>query len=685
MPPRPIIQRIRNIGIVAHVDAGKTTCTERLLFLSGKLHRTGEVHHGDTATDFSPIERKRGITIASATATFEWSGHRIQLIDTPGHVDFSIEVERSLRVLDGAVFLLDAKNGVECQTEMVWHRADAYGVPRIVLVNKMDTLGADFDASVRSLIERLGARAVPVQLPLGEEAQPEGFIDLVSMKALVFDSDKTGRTYRTVDIPDAHLTNALAARRALVEACAEVDDDVLRAFLAGTEVDAPTLDSALRKGTLARTLVPVLCGSAYKNKGIPLVLDAVVKYLPSPADLPPVRGVETETSRSPRDDEPLSALAFKTLFSKSGNLTLLRVYSGKLRGGTPVACPSRGNNERVARLFEVFADRTDAIDEATAGMIVAVSGLRDVRTGDTVCDRKAPIVFESLSVPEPVIEVALEPKTSKDQDKLADILPRLLVEDPSLRASVDEGTGRTTLAGMGMLQLEVVCQKLDEEHEIHVTMGAPEVAYKETLTAESSADYKHSKQTGGPGQFARIVLTVSPAPRGSGVAFIDDSKGGVIPAPFVSAVEKGVRKSAGRGFSSPYPLVDVSVRLVDGTTHPQDSSAVAFETCAVLAMREAVLSARPRMLEPVMELEIVVPEGFTGVVAGDLASRRGSVRSLSGRRLTSVILGQAPLRNLFGYIDNLRSLTEGRGSASMKLSHYELLPKDAESALRSRW
>jgi elongation factor G len=652
------IERVRNIGIVAHVDAGKTTLTERILFLAGRIHRQGETHEGTTTTDFSPIEQRRGITIASAAVSLTWREHRIHLIDTPGHVDFSVEVERSLRVLDGAVFVLDAKEGVECQTEGVWHKADVHDVPRIVFVNKMDKLGADFDACVASVGERLGATPLPVQIPLGQEAAFEGLVDVVAGRAIVFD-EPTGRDYRVLDVPARLRDAAMAARAKLVEACADVDERVMDAFVRGDSVTTVDLVRALRKGTLARRFVPVLCGAAYKNKGVQMLLDAVVDYLPSPRDL---------------SAEPFSALAFKTLADRNGHTTLLRVYSGRLGAGDVVLCSRSGKRERALRIYEVFADRREPVDEALTGSIVAAAGLTDVRTGDTLCDPKHPVVLESISFPEPVVEAALEPATSKDQDKLGLALSRMLVEDPSLAARVDDETGQTILGGMGLLHLEVVCERLLEEQGVHVTITRPEVACRETVLQASRADYRHVKQSGGPGQFARVVLEIAPAARGAGLTFVDETKGGAIPAAFIPAIEKGIRASASRGVVAAHPLVDVQVRLVDGEAHVKDSSPLAFETCASFALREAARAARPVVLEPHMALEIIVPKDFTGDTVGDLASRRGAVREVLARGVTSVVTGTAPLRCLFGYVAELRNRTEGRGTATMRMSHYERVP-----------
>jgi elongation factor G len=653
------IEKIRNIGIVAHIDAGKTTLTERILWCAGRIHRPGEVHDGNTVMDHSPIEQQRGITIASAAATLAWTvdgdEHAIHLIDTPGHVDFSVEVERSLRVLDGAVFVLDGKEGVECQTEAVWHKADARLVPRLVFVNKMDKPGADFDACVASLRERLGAPVVPVQLPLGHD----GVVDLCAERALFFD----GTSVVPEPIPGALRAAAAEARARLVEACADADDEVLEAWASGSPVAADALVRAVRKATLARRIVPVLAGAAYKNKGVPPLLDAVCRWLPSPLDV---------TEADPRD-RPFAALAWKTLADRSGKTTMVRVYSGRLAAGDAVLVNPRGTKERALRLYVPFADHKEPIDEAGPGSIVAIVGLRDVRTGDTLCDPKHPVTLEPISFPDPVLEVALEAKTAKDHDALGLALARAAAADPSLAVRVDDESGQTIVGGMGTLHIEVLCQRLREEHGIELAMGRPAVALRETVLRESRVDYKHAKQTGGPGQFARVVIVVSPGERGSGVSFTDETRGGVIPAAFVPAIEKGIRASASRGVLAGHPVIDVAVRLVDGQTHPKDSSPPAFETCAAIAFREAVRAAEPALLEPIMALEIVVPRELVGDVTGDLAARRGAVREITAHGTSSVISCTAPLSRLFSYVADLRDRTNGRGTATMRMSHYALV------------
>lgn len=641
---------------MAHVDAGKTTCTERILFYTGRIHRRGEVHDGTATTDFLPEEIKRGITISAAAVTTSWDvrGERytLRIIDTPGHVDFAIEVERSLRVLDGAVFVLDASAGVECQSESVWHKAERYGVPRLTFINKMDKVGASFDDCITSMRERLGARPVALQLPLGEEGAFHGVVDLVRLRALVWESDSLALR----DIPREALERARILRDALVEAAAEHSDDLLGAWSRGESPDEQSLVAAIRRGTLAGAIHPVVCGSAYKNRGIEPLLDAIALYLPSPDE---------------GGAEPLAALVFKTFSDARGSLALARIYSGTLKKGDAVLAD--GEHKRVGRLFVVHAADREEITEAHAGDIVAIMGLKGVRTGSTVCAPERPVTLESIEVPDPVLEVTLEPRTHEDRDRLGEALARIVADDPSLRVRVDDETGQTILCAMGQLHVEIVESNLGLAG-VSVRLSPPKVAYRDTLAQYARVDYKHVKQGGGPGQYARVVLEIEPAPRGSGLAFADATRGGVVPAAFVPGVEKGVRAAAMRGLRHGIPLVDFSVRLVDGDTHVKDSSALAFEIAAFAAVREGATKAGLRLLEPIMALEVSAPEASVGDVIGDLASRRGSIRKVTPRPATSVVEASVPLANLFGYVGDLRNLTHGRGSVAMKPEAYDVVP-----------
>jgi elongation factor G len=661
MPPRT---RIRNIGIMAHVDAGKTTCTERVLFYTGRIHRRGEVHDGTATTDFLPEEIKRGITISAAAVTTSWDvrGERytLRIIDTPGHVDFAIEVERSLRVLDGAVFVLDASAGVECQSESVWHKAERHGVPRLTFINKMDKVGANFDDCITSMRERLGARPVALQLPLGEEGAFQGVVDLVRLRALVWENDSLALR----DIPGEALERARTMREALVEAAAEHSDELLGAWSRGDALDELMLVAAIRRGTLAGAIHPVVCGSAYKNRGIEPLLDAIALYLPSP-----------EEAQDERPNDPLAALVFKTVSDARGSLALARIYSGTLKKGDAVLVD--GEQRRVGRLFVVHARDREEITQAQAGDIVAVMGLGGARTGSTVCSPERPVTLESIEVPDPVLEVTLEPRTNADRDRLGETLARIVSDDPSLRVRVDDETGQTVLCAMGQLHVEIVESHLSEAG-VSVRLSPPKVAYRDTLAhagAATRVDYKHVKQGGGAGQYARVVLEIEPAPRGSGLAFADATRGGVVPAAFVPGVEKGVRAAATRGLRHGIPLVDLSVRLVDGDTHVKDSSALAFEIAAFAALREGATKAGLRLLEPIMALEVSVPEASVGDVIGDLASRRGSIRRITPRPATSLVEASVPLANLFGYVGDLRNLTHGRGSVAMKPEAYDVVPE----------
>lgn len=696
--PRDIpIERYRNIGIMAHIDAGKTTCTERVLFYTGKIHRVGEVHEGAATMDWMEQEQERGITITSAATTAFWvptNGtfkdvkHRVNIIDTPGHVDFTIEVERSLRVLDGAVAVFDGGNGVEPQSETVWRQADKYRVPRIAFMNKMDKVGADFQMCVNSMKERLGTNPVPVQLPLGEEEKHRGVIDLIRQKAIVFDEESKGQKYDVVDIPEEFRAEAAAARLRMIEACADVDEAVGDKFLADdvASITEDEIHKALRKGTIAFKLVPVVCGSAFKNKGVQMLLDAVVTYLPSPADIPPVKGKHPdkaeELSRGARDDVPFSALAFKLMSDKFvGNLTYFRVYSGTLESGASVLNSTRRKNERIGRLLLMHANEREDIKDVFAGVIAAAVGLRDTRTGDTLCDERNPVVLESMTFPEPVIEISIEPKTKADQEKMGVALQRLAYEDPSFRVSSDEESGQTIIKGMGELHLEIIVDRMKREFKVEGNTGKPKVAYRESIKKKVEQDYKHAKQTGGRGQYGHVVIEVGPGERGSGFVFVDDIKGGVVPKEYIPAVEKGIQGAINRGVLAGYPIVDVQVRLFYGSYHEVDSSTAAFEIAGSIAFQEAVKKAGLHLLEPIMAVEVVTPEQFMGDVIGDLNSRRGQIRGMNPRGKAQVIEAFVPLSSMFGYVTDLRSKTQGRAVATMQFAHYDGVPKALEDEI----
>ncbi len=680
---------------MAHIDAGKTTCAERVLFFTGRVRTPGEVHEGTAKLDHLPEEQRRGITITAAATTVSWTPgqglfegvpHRIQIIDTPGHIDFTIEVERSLRVLDGAVFVLDAGSGVECQSETVWRQAERHRVPRIAFINKTDKPGADVDMCVRELRERLGANPVQVLLPVDGGRV---LLDVVRRVSIVFDRDDEGRTFRTEPIPEGERERVDQARARLIEACSEVDEQVLAGFCAGRDVASVDLERALRKGTLQGRLLVVLCGSALKNRGIQQLLDAVVAYLPSPEDLPPVEGTGQDgvevVLRRPRDDEPLSALAFKTVSDKSaGFVTFLRVYSGILEAGQQVWVAPRGSRERVGRMFLLHADEREEIDVAHAGVIVAVTGLRKVRTGDTLCHPEHPVVLERIDAPEPVIEVAIEPRASRDRERLAEAMSKVLVEDPSIRVSTHQDTGQMILAGMGQLHLEIAVSRLLSEHKVEVTVGKPQVAYRETLGRHARAEYRHVRQSGGSGQFACVTLSVGPGERGKGVTFVDETTGGVVPREFVPGVEKGVRGAAARGVFAGYPVVDVEVRLEDGAFHSKDSSVQAFEIAGSLAFQRAAREAGAVLLEPMTLVEVTVPEEFTGAVVGDLSSRRGVVRGIATRSAAAVVTARAPLSSMFDWVSRLRGISSGRGTAVLKIDGHDLVPEALARSILER-
>ncbi|MFQ5351682.1 MAG: elongation factor G [Candidatus Binatia bacterium] len=689
MAARTDLAKTRNIGIMAHIDAGKTTTTERILFYTGRSHKMGEVHDGAAVMDWMVQEQERGITITSAATSCFWKDHLINIIDTPGHVDFTIEVERSLRVLDGAVAVFCAVGGVEPQSETVWRQADSYSVPRIAFVNKMDRVGADFDRVVEELKGRLGAPAVPIQLPVGAEDNFRGLVDLVGNRALVWDDGDQGETYSEVDVPPELQSQVASARETLVEALADVDEGLLEKFLEGDEVEEHEFRSALRRGTLAGKICPVLCGSAFKNKGVQPVLDAVTDYLPSPLDVPAVEGLEPDSDK--RVERPASkdgffaALAFKIMADPFvGTLGFIRVYSGALRVGETVYNPTKRKRERVGRLLRMHANNREDVKEVLAGDIAALVGPKTVRTGDTLCDEKHPVVLESITFPDPVISVAIEPKTKADQEKLGTAMQKIATEDPSFRVANDEDTGQTIISGMGELHLEVIVDRLTREHGVDANVGKPQVAYKETIRKTVKQETKFAKQSGGRGQFAHVYIELSPLAAGEGFVFVNSIKGGAIPREYIPAVEKGIKGALGSGALAGYPVVDCQIELYDGSSHDVDSSELAFQIAGGMATKAGLAKASPELLEPVMAVEVVVPENFVGDVIGDLNSRRGRVLNLDSRGSTQIIKSLVPLAEMFGYATELRSRTQGRGTYTMQFEHYEPVPSSVSEELTAR-
>ncbi len=679
MPRTHKLEDYRNFGIMAHIDAGKTTTTERVLFYSGKSHKIGEVHDGAATMDWMEQEQERGITITSAATTCFWQDKRLNIIDTPGHVDFTIEVERSLRVLDGAVAVLDGNQGVEPQTETVWRQADKYNVPRIVFANKMDKIGADFYNCVNDLVKRLGVKPVPLQLPIGIENTFKGVVDLVEMRGIVWRDESLGAKYDIVEIPDDMKEKAAEYRAALVEAVAELDDDVMAAFFEGKEPDTATIKRLIRKAVLTGAFYPVLCGSAFKNKGVQPLLDAVVDYLPSPLDVPAVKGIDpkddSEIERPQTDDAPLSMLAFKIMDDPFvGSITFCRIYSGTLNSGTTLLNSTKEKKERIGRMLEMHANDRKDIKEAFAGDIVAVAALKESTTGDTLCDPAHPVILEKMEFPEPVIEIAIEPKTKGDQEKLALALQRLAAEDPSFRVSTDHESGQTRLKGMGELHLDIKVDILRRTYKVEANIGAPQVAYRETLGRRAEIDYTHKKQTGGTGQFARVKLIFEPLEPGSGFVFDNAIVGGAIPKEFIPGVEKGIKSVMNSGPLVGFPVIDFKVTLVDGAFHDVDSSVLAFEIASRAAFREASEKVQMKLLEPVMKVEVVSPEDYVGTVIGDLNSRRGMILGQEMRGNATVINAMVPLANMFGYVNNLRSATQGRANYTMQFDHYEAVP-----------
>jgi elongation factor G len=683
------LQNYRNFGIMAHIDAGKTTATERILYYSGKTHKIGEVHDGAATMDFMEQEQERGITITSAATTTVWNGMRLNIIDTPGHVDFTIEVERSLRVLDGAVCVLDSNQGVEPQTETVWRQGDKYAVPRIVFCNKMDKTGASFEQCLKDIKERLGARAVPIQLPIGAEAAFKGIVDLVRMKAVVWDNEELGATYHDEEIPADMLAAAEEARGNMIEACAELDDAAMDDYLNGKPMANETIKRLLRKAVLNASFFPVLCGSAFKNKGVQPLLDAVCDYLPSPLDRPAIKGIDVktggDTTRPSSDTEPLALLAFKLMDDQYGILTFCRIYSGVLSKGTSLLNSTRDKTERVGRMVLMHANNREEIAEAHAGDIVALVGLKDTRTGDTLCDATKPVILEKMEFPEPVIEMKVEPKTKVDQEKMAVALYKLAAEDPSFRVSTDSESGETIIKGMGELHLDIKVDILKRTHKVEVVVGAPQVAYREAITRKVTKDYTHKKQTGGTGQFARVILEIEPAEKGAGNSFEARVVGGSVPKEYIPGVEKGLNSVLSSGPLIGFPVVDMKVALVDGAYHDVDSSAIAFEIATRAAMREAFDVAGAVLLEPIMKVEVTAPDEYLGGVIGDLNSRRGQILGTSTRGNAQIVNAMVPLANMFGYINNLRSMSQGRASYTMQFDHYEQVPTAVAEEVKKKY
>ena len=680
------LEYTRNIGIMAHIDAGKTTSTERILYYTGVTYKIGEVDEGTAVMDWMVQEQERGITITSAATTCHWKDYRINIIDTPGHVDFTVEVERSLRVLDGAVAVFDSVAGVEPQSETVWRQASKYGVPRIAFMNKMDRVGADFFTSVNSMIERLDAHPVPIQIPVGAEDKFRGQIDLVSMKALYFDDETLGANYLEEDIPEALLTTARTYRDKMLEALADIDDTIMEKYLDKADIEIDEIKGAIRKGTLDLKITPVICGSAFRNKGVQLLLDAIVDYLPSPLDIPPVVGKiprsDSVIVRHAETNEPFSAIAFKVMTDPFvGQLTFIRVYSGVLMAGSYVYNSTKDSKERVGRLLKMHANKREEVKEVSAGDIVAVVGLKHTLTGDTLCDDKNPIILESIEFPEPVMSVAIEPKTKADQEKLSQSLSKLAQEDPSFRVSFNEETGQTIISGMGELHLEIIVDRLLREFKVSANVGRPQVAYKETIRGASKAEGKFVRQTGGRGQYGHVVIQIEPSEAGTGFEFENKIVGGAVPREYIPAIEKGIREASDRGILAGYPVVNVRAVLYDGSYHEVDSSEMAFKIAGSMAFKEAAKNARPVLLEPIMSIEIVTPEEYMGDVIGDLNARRGRVHSIERRGNVQVIKAQAPLAEMFGYATSLRSKTQGRATYTMQFSHYDEVPKGVSEGI----
>jgi elongation factor G len=683
------LDRYRNIGIMAHIDAGKTTTTERILYYTGRSYKIGEVHEGTATMDWMEQEQERGITITSAATTCFWNDHRINIIDTPGHVDFTIEVERSLRVLDGAVTVFDSVAGVEPQSETVWRQADKYGVPRICFVNKMDRIGANFFRCVDMIIDRLGALPLVCQLPIGVESDFVGVIDLVQMKAIKWKDETLGAQFDVSEIPAEMAAQAAEYRSKLVESAVEQDDVALEAYLGGEEPDVETLKRCIRKGTVTSKFVPVICGSAFKNKGVQPLLDAVVDFLPAPTDVPAINGLKVGSDepvvRRSSDDEPFSGLAFKIMTDPFvGSLTFVRVYSGVVQSGSQVLNSVKDNKERVGRMLAMHANHREDIKEARAGDIVAFAGLKNTTTGDTLCDPAAPVILERMEFPEPVIEIAVEPKTKGDQEKMGQALARLATEDPSFRVSVDHESGQTVIKGMGELHLEIIVDRMKREFKVDANVGAPQVAYRETITRVSEIDYTHKKQTGGSGQFARVKIRFEPQEPGFGFEFKSAVVGGNVPKEYIPGVEKGIKGSLDNGVLAGFPVIDFRAVLYDGAYHDVDSSVLAFEIAARAAFKEGIMKAAPKLLEPVMKVEVVTPRDYMGDVIGDLNSRRGRITGQDQRGNAEVINAMVPLANMFGYVNTLRSMSQGRAQYTMHFDHYEQVPQAVADEVRAK-
>ncbi|RDI39012.1 elongation factor G [Falsibacillus pallidus] len=673
------LDNTRNIGIMAHIDAGKTTTTERVLYYTGRIHKIGETHEGASQMDWMEQEQERGITITSAATTASWKGHRVNIIDTPGHVDFTVEVERSLRVLDGAVAVLDAQSGVEPQTETVWRQATTYGVPRVVFVNKMDKIGADFLYSVKTLHDRLQANAHPIQIPIGAEDEFEAIIDLVEMRAVFYGND-LGTEIEVRDIPESHQELAEEWREKLIEAVAELDEELMEKYLGGEEISTDELKAAIRKGTVNVEFYPVICGSAFKNKGVQLMLDTVIDYLPSPLDVPAIKGTvpdsDEEITRPSSDEEPFSALAFKVMTDPYvGKLTFFRVYSGTLSSGSYVQNSTKGKRERVGRILQMHANSREEISQVYAGDIAAAVGLKDTTTGDTLCDEKSLVILESMEFPEPVISVAIEPKSKADQDKMTTALQKLQEEDPTFRAHTDQETGQVIIAGMGELHLDIIVDRMKREFKVEANVGAPQVSYRETFRASAQVEGKFVRQSGGRGQYGHVWIEFSPNEEGKGFEFENGIVGGVVPREYVPAIQSGLEDALDNGVLAGYPLIDIKARLFDGSYHDVDSSEMAYKIAASMALKNAVSKCNPVILEPIMKVEIVIPEEYLGDIMGDVTSRRGRVEGMEARGNAQVVKSFVPLSEMFGYATSLRSNTQGRGVFSMHFDHYEEVPK----------
>ena len=689
MPRQHAIEDYRNFGIMAHIDAGKTTTTERILYYTGKSHKIGEVHEGAATMDWMEQEQERGITITSAATTAFWNGKRLNIIDTPGHVDFTIEVERSLRVLDGAVCVLDSNQGVEPQTETVWRQGDKYKVPRIVFANKMDKTGADFFKCLADIVDRLGAKPIAIQLPIGAENNFKGLVDLVKMKGIIWNDESLGAKFDYVDIPEELVDQAKEYREKMIEAAVELDDDAMAAYLDGTEPDEETLKRLIRKAVLTGAFYPVLCGSAFKNKGVQPLLDAVVDYLPSPIDVPAIKGTDdrgNEVVRKADDKEPLALLAFKIMDDPFvGTITFCRIYSGVLQSGTGVVNSTREKKERIGRMLLMHANNREDIKDAYAGDIVALAGLKEARTGDTLCDPDKQVILEKMEFPEPVIEIAIEPKSKADQEKLGVALAKLAAEDPSFRVSTDQESGQTILKGMGELHLDIKVDILKRTYKVDANIGAPQVAFRERITKRVENAYTHKKQTGGTGQFAAVTLIVEPNEPGKGYEFESKIVGGAVPKEYIPGVEKGIESVLSSGVVAGFPVVDVKVQLIDGKYHDVDSSALAFEIATRACFREALQKGKSVLLEPIMKVEVVTPEDYTGSVIGDLNSRRGQIQGQDMRGNANVINSMVPLMNMFGYVNNLRSMSQGRATFTMQFDHYAEAPANVSAEVQKKF